>query len=344
MADILIIRLSAIGDVAMTVPAVYSAARANPSDSFTILTQTFLMPLFIHRPANVHVIGINTKSSEKTLFGFLRFASALIRYRYDVVIDLHSVIRTWIIDALFRLKGTRVVRLRKGRKEREAIVSKPPKEIHPLRAVTDLYADTLHKAGILFDNTFTSLYDNHPVDETAIDEMAGPKSARWIGIAPFAKYRGKIYPPDEMEKVVEMLSKQGDMEIFLFGGKGYEQVVLDQWEFQYPHTHNMAGRYPLDRELALISRLDLLVCMDSANMHFASLTGTKVISIWGATHPYAGFYGYRQSPDNAIQTDLPCRPCSIFGNKACYRGDWACMAQITPEHIIAKINKTLKEE
>ena len=89
--------------------------------------------------------------------------------------------------------------------------------------------------------------------------------------------------------------------------------------------------------------LDVHVSMDSANMHLGSLVGKDVISIWGATHPYAGFYGYRQRPDLAIQTCLPCRPCSIFGNKPCYRGDWACLNTIEPEQVIKKINDYLKE-
>ena len=84
MANILVIRLSAIGDVAMTVPVIYSAAKANPTDSFTVLTQAFLIPVFINRPKNVNVIGINTKSTEKTLAGLLRFASALVKYDFDI--------------------------------------------------------------------------------------------------------------------------------------------------------------------------------------------------------------------------------------------------------------------
>ena len=116
---------------------------------------------------------------------------------------------------------------------------------------------------------------------------------------------------------------------------------MEQWAFQYPRVKSVVGRYSLDNELALISRLDVLLCMDSANMHFASLVDTKVISVWGATHPYAGFYGYHQDPKNAVQLDLPCRPCSVFGQKPCFRGDWACMTQITPEMVVKKVKGQL---
>lgn len=344
MAKVLIIRLSAIGDVAMTIPVIYSVARANPQDSFTVLTQSFLIPIFIHRPENVQIIGLNTHSTEKTLWGVLRFAFALTGYKFDKILDLHNVIRSRVIGFTFRLQRKPVYRVDKMREERKYLTGRPPKTIRPLRPVSARYADVFRAAGFHFTDTFISLYDEqHLVDDTLIASMAGEKKDKWIGIAPFAKHRGKIYPIDEMEEVVKTLSGQNDVTIFLFGGKGYEEAILDQWEFQYPNTRNMVGKFRLDQELALISRLDAFLCMDSANMHFASLVGTKVISIWGATHPYAGFYGYKQPYDLAIQADLPCRPCSTYGNKPCHRGDWACLSQITAEQIVQKINDYLRE-
>ncbi|GGK12353.1 glycosyltransferase family 9 protein [Parabacteroides faecis] len=342
MAKILVIRLSAIGDVAMTVPVIYSAAKANPQDTFTVLTQAFLIPVFMNRPANVDVIGINTKAAEKTLRGLLRFASALVKFEYDMVLDLHNVIRTIIIRSLFRMKGKKVYVVDKARKERKRLTDRNHKDLKPLRPVIERYADVFRAAGLNYTESFTSLYESHPADLSAMEAVAGTKKGKWIGIAPFAKHRGKIYPVDDMEQVVARLSENEDYTIFLLGGRGYEEAVLEQWAFQYPRVKSLVGRYSLDNELALISQLDVLLCMDSANMHFASLVGTKVISVWGATHPYAGFYGYHQNPKNAVQLDLPCRPCSVFGQKPCFRGDWACMTQITPEMVIAKVDGLLK--
>ena len=156
--------------------------------------------------------------------------------------------------------------------------------------------------------------------------VAGIKKGKWIGVAPFAKHRGKIYPVDEMEQVVACLSKCEDYTVFLFGGRGYEEAILEQWEFQYPRVKSVVGKYALDNELALISQLDVLLCMDSANMHFASLVGTRVI----------------QDSGDVIQENLPCRPCSVFGQKPCLRGDWACMTLITPERIVEKVKASIK--
>lgn len=343
MANILVIRLSAIGDVAMTVPVIYSAAQANPEDTFTVLTQAFLIPVFINRPKNVNVIGINTKSTEKSLAGLLRFTSALVKYDFDLILDLHDVLRTIIIRTLFRLNGKRVFVVDKARKDRACLTDPKNKRFKQLRPVIERYADVFRNAGLHYEETFTSLFETSTPDLSALETLAGTKTGKWVGIAPFAKHRGKIYPTEEMEKVVAELSAREDMTIFLFGGRGYEEAVLEQWAFEHPRVKSVVGKYSLDHELALISRLDLLLCMDSANMHFASLVGTRVLSVWGATHPFAGFYGYHQDPHDCIQQDLPCRPCSVFGQKPCFRGDWACMSQITPEQIVTKILTSLKE-
>lgn len=336
MAKVLIIRLSALGDVAMTVPVIYSAARSNPQDSFTVVTQAFLIPIFMNRPSNLEVIGINTKGAEKGLQGLLRFISALVRYDFDIVLDLQYVLRTVIIDSAFRLKGKKVYTIDKMRKERARLMAKNHKLFKPLRPVLDRYIDVFRAAGLNYTESFVSLFEEQTPLLTALQEATGVKRGRWIGIAPFARYREKIYPIDEMEKVVVALSKEEDVTIFLFGGRGYEEAVLEEWAYQYPRVHNVIGRYTLDVELALISRLDVFLSMDSANMHFASMVGTRVVSIWGGTHLYTGYYGFHQDLTDALQIDLPCRPCSIVGDKPCYRGDWACM-QIPVQRIVDKV-------
>lgn len=336
MAKILVIRLSAIGDVAMTVPVIYSAAKANPEDSFTVLTQAFLIPIFMNRPTNVDVIGINTKGAEKSLKGLLRFASALVKYDYDIVLDLHDVLRTMIIRFLFRLKGKPTFVVDKMRKERNQLVAQKNKKRIPLRPVLERHADVFKAAGLNYSESFVSLYEGSPANLSTIQNFAGKKNGKWIGIAPFARYPGKIYPAEDMERVVELLSKREDVTLFLFGGRGFEEALVEQWTFQYPRVISVVGRCSLDNELALINQLDVLLCMDSANMHFASLVGTKTVTIWGATHLYTGYYGYHQDPNHAIQEDLACRPCSILGDKPCFRGDYACM-KIDTARIVSKV-------
>ena len=176
-------------------------------------------------------------------------------------------------------------------------------------------------------------------EEEVKAESLKPQGEKWIGIAPFAAHKGKIYPLEKMERVIELLlEREPNCRIFLFGGGAEERELLTQWESRHDRcTCALLGS--LYNELVLMSHLDTMVSMDSANMHLASLTGTRVVSVWGATHPFAGFMGWNQSPADAVQTTLPCRPCSIFGNKPCLHGDDACRNSITPEEIVERVLK-----
>ena len=337
MANILVIRLSAIGDVAMTIPVLYNAAKSNPKDSFTVLTQSFLIPIFINRPENVKLIGINTKGPEKSLKGLLRFGSALVQYDYDLVLDLHDVIRTKILCSLFRMKRTKVVVYKKDRRARALLTARKHKVFKPLEPVIKRYSDVFRKAGLSYTEDFTSLYPDKTSDLSFLGSAVAEKKGKWIGIAPFAKHAGKIYPLELQEQVIAHFAANPKVKVFLFGGGKSEQDVFDAWIAKYPSVVSMIGKLNIRTELNLMSHLDVMLSMDSANMHLASLVNIPVVSIWGATHPYAGFMGWKQLPVNTVQLDLSCRPCSVYGQKPCWRGDYACLRDIKPEQVIAKI-------
>lgn len=339
---LLVIRFSAFGDVAMTIPVIDSLARQYPDVEITVLTQPFVAPLFVHLPSNVRFQGVKL-ANYKGVSGLYRLYKELKVAQYDAVADLHDVLRTKVIRTLFRLNGTKVAAIDKGRDEKKALTRWNSKVFKPLKSSFERYADVFRALGYEVTVQFTSIYAGKEQPDTQEVETLlslKPKSAsdRWIGIAPFAAHAGKLLPEATTLALIEKLSVEPNTTVFLFGGKG-EQEKLVKWASSYSNTYAVAGVLGLEKELALLSQLHLLVAMDSANMHLASLVGTPVVSVWGATHPYAGFMGWNQSPDNAVQVALPCRPCSVFGNKPCQRVDYACLQGITAEMILKKINQ-----
>jgi ADP-heptose:LPS heptosyltransferase len=146
-----------------------------------------------------------------------------------------------------------------------------------------------------------------------------------------------------MEQVVAKLTDDPRVDIFLLGGGPDEQATLARWAQKYPRVTSLAGqRHGFPVELALLSHTDVMVSMDSANMHLASLVNTPVVSIWGATHTYCGFRGWRQSETDIIQLPMTCRPCSVFGDKPCHRGDYHCLRGISPATILDHINAHIR--
>ncbi len=337
-------RFSAMGDVAMTVPVVYSLAKQYPDVEFTVLSKSFYSPFYTPN-ANIRFLGVDFKGEYQGLKGLFKLFRTLRAMKFDAVADLHFVLRTIILSILFRLTGIPVTHVRKGRKTRKQLTRKKNKKLTKQASMFQRYAKVFTRMGYPVHFDFKSIYDWYKLNPDQKGTVTGIKEGKWLGVAPFAKHVGKIYPLDKMEQVVAYFANQPHIKVFLFGAGKEEKEVLERWEAKYTNAISLVGKLNLSGELDVINRLDVMLAMDSANMHMASMVDTPVVSVWGATHPIAGFYGWHQPPENAIQViDLPCRPCSIFGNKDCYRGDYACFLGITPKMIIEKLEPYLEEE
>lgn len=346
--NVLICRFSALGDVAMSVPVVYSVCRCNPGTRFIYITKPVQQSLFVNAPDNLTVLGVDVKNKYKGFRGIYRLVSELHKeYGIDAFVDLHGVLRSHIIALYCLLHGIRVSTIRKGRRNKHALTRPRNKIMLPLLSSRARYREVFYRLGFNMDQDFNGLYGKGHGDESLFAGITPPKQRgeQWVGIAPFAQHRGKIYPPEMMETVVAELSKRPGTKIFLFGGGEKERGILGEWAGKYPNVRSLADkRHGFAVELSLLSYLDLMVSMDSANMHLASLVRVRVVSIWGATHPYCGFKGYQQKESDIIQLSMTCRPCSVFGNKPCMRGDYLCLSGISPQVILNKVTSILNSK
>ena len=344
--NIVAVRFSALGDVAMTLPALYSAAIENPDIRFFFLTRPLFAKFAVNPPENLKVIGVDLNGRYKGVLGMAKLARMIVKeLKADILIDLHDVLRTKMLRGWVSLAGKKVTVINKGRSEKKALVASRNKQFRQLLPMTERYVRTIRNAGIEPGNNFRSVFDRIPADSSLYATVAGKDAGnkKRIGIAPFAKHQGKIYPLQKMEEVVKALSEIPDAEIFLFGGGKEEAEVLGKWEKKYPGTISLADKkLGFAAELALMSTLKVMLSMDSGNMHLASLCGTPVVSVWGATHPYCGFMGFRQKESDAVQLSLPCRPCSVFGDKKCIYGNYKCLNEIKTEDILRKISEKLR--
>lgn len=342
MSKTLVIRLSALGDVALLIPVLYSAAAKYPEEEFILVTKSPLLGIFEHRPSNISIFPVYAKDKHKGFKGLRLLIKELSALNPDKIVDAHNVLRSIYIRTFFRIKGRKVCSIDKGKSEKARLTRKNNKLFFPLKTSIQRYHEVFSKLGYDFDLSFKTIFEWGDRDFSKIESYTGNKAGVWIGLAPFAKHQGKIYPLEKTKEILSTVSKRENVKIFLFGGGKEETEILESWQEQYPSTVCIAGKMKFSNELLLMSYLNVMVAMDSGNMHLASLVGTPVVSIWGATHPYAGFYGFRQNPENAVQVDLSCRPCSVFGNKPCFRKDYACMNNISNEQIIQKIDSILE--
>ena len=335
MNKLLIIRFSALGDIAMTVPVIHDLAVQYPDLEITMLSREMARPLFEQLPKNVHFIAADLKGRHKGLLGLCRLWRDAHLSDFDYIADFHGVLRTWWLRTEGCLRRKKVAKIDKGRKGKKALTRQKNKVLVQQATSFERYAKVLEQLGFSIQLQFVKLdYSDFYDAQKATNET-------WIGIAPFAKHEAKVYPLDKMEQVIKALNEREHTTVFLFGGGTAENEQIERLCAKYNNVLPAKSQQGLKGELALMGQLDVMLSMDSANMHLASLVGTRVVSVWGGTHPYAGFLGWNQKMEDCVQLNLPCHPCSVYGNKPCFRGDYACMNDITPEQVIGKISTYL---
>ena len=343
---LLIMRFSALGDVAMTVPVVYSLACQYPNLRITMLSKPFARPFFENLAPNVGFMAADINNEYHGVRGLNSLYRRLTAKNFTAIADFHSVLRSDYLRMRFNFDHYRVESIDKHRSGKSKLIAENNKELKQQPTSFQNYTDVLEKLGYPVKLEFKSIYPPEGGNLRLLSDKIGEKRPfqQWIGIAPFAAHKGKMYPLPLMKNVIRMLvNKHPSSRIFLFGGGSDEMIQLDAISAESKQIINASRLMNgLQQELILMSHLDVMVSMDSANMHLASLVNTPVVSIWGSTHPFAGFMGWNQSMDRAVQLDMPCRPCSIYGNKPCLRGDWACMHNIKPEVVVEHVERILQ--
>lgn len=333
--NILVIRLSAMGDVAMTVPVLRVLTKQHPELKMTVLTRAFFSPFF-RDLENVKVYTVDVKGEHKGVFGLYKLARALNKKRFYAVADLHNVLRSKVLKKFIRCK--RFISIDKGRKEKRQLTS--GKEFKQLKTTHQRYADVFKGLGYNVDLSNPS-FPEKAILSTNLQELLGNHSMKMIGIAPFAAHEGKMYPLNLMKQVIENLSK--NYKIILFGGGEYESEILKKCENSFDNTISLAGKVTLHEEMDVISNLDVMLSMDSGNAHIAAMLGVKVITIWGITHPFAGFAPFNQPENHALVADrekFPLIPTSVYGNK--YPENYKeASNSISPETVVEKIKSIL---
>lgn len=337
---ILVIRLSAMGDVAMTVPVLRAFSLQYPAVKITVVSRPFFKPFFEGIP-NLDFFAIDLNKRHKGSVGLLRLYHDLKKENIDALADLHNVLRSKVVRNLFGLSGKKTAATDKGRTDKKALTRAENKIFAPVKSMFERHCETFQKLGFPIDLSQPVFPAKNILPEEVI-AITGIKNEKWIGIAPFAQYDSKVYPLDLMQEVVNRLA-ESNCKIFLFGGGEKEIELLNQLKSDCQNVFIVAGKIKLKQEMDLISNLDIMLSMDSGNAHIAAMLGVKVITLWGATHPYAGFKPFNQPLEFCITADrgkYPLIPTSVYGNKK-VEGYEDAMRSILPETIINTIKKEL---
>ena len=243
---------------------------------------------------------------------------------------------------MFKFRFIKIKKIDKLRVDKKRLFRKSNKVLKPLIPTQYRYSEVFCRLGFNIDLTGHEFPLPKIIKDKAQRFLLGLESGKKkIGIAPFASYTGKIYPLDLMQKVVGFL--QNEHYVFLFGNGKYETDILKVWTKAYPNVLGCYTLNSLESELEIISNLNVMLSMDSANGHLAANYNVPVISLWGLTHPFAGYAPFLSRPENELTSDrekYPLLPTSAYGNKT-PKGYENIMRTIEVNDVILAINKVL---
>ncbi len=334
-----------MGDVAMTVPVLRAFVKQYPEVKLTVISRPFFKPFFDGIP-NLDFFAFDEKERHKGFLGLVRLFKDVSKLKVDAFADLHNVLRSKIVGSLFALSGKKRATVDKGREGKKELTRAENKIFKQLPTMFERHVKVFEELGFSIDlssGSFGTQFPEKAALSKDILEIIGNENQKLIGIAPFAQYDSKVYPLDLMKEVVAKLAENSSYKILLFGGGKKEIEILDSIAQPFENVINMAGKIKFQQELQLISNLDVMLSMDSGNAHIAAILGVKVITLWGATHPYAGFLPFNQSLENALTSDrnqYPQLPTSVYGNKT-VEGYEDAMRTISPDEIVQKIQLSI---
>ncbi|MFC0780613.1 glycosyltransferase family 9 protein [Flavobacterium sp. HJSW_4] len=334
-------RLSAMGDVAMTVPVLRAFVKQYPTVKVTVISRPFFKPFFEGIP-NLEFFAFDEKEKHKGFLGLLRLFKDVKKLKVDAFADLHNVLRSKVVGLLFALSGKKRAIVDKGREGKKELTRAENKIFKQLPTMFERHTKVFEELGFPVDLSHPE-FPEKAVLSAEITDLIGENYQKLIGIAPFAQYDSKVYPVDLMQEVIAKLAENKDQTILLFGGGKKEIEILDALSEPFKNVINVAGKIKFQQELKLISNLDVMLSMDSGNAHIAAMLGVKVVTLWGATHPYAGFLPFNQSLENALTSDrnqYPKLPTSVYGNKI-VEGYEDAMRTISPEDVVSRINSNV---
>lgn len=325
----------------MTVPVLRAFVKQYPTVKLTVISRPFFKPFFEGIP-NLEFFAFDEKEKHKGFPGLVRLYKDVKKLKVDAFADLHNVLRSKVVSLLFALSGKKRATVDKGREGKKELTRAENKIFKQLPTMFQRHAKVFEELGFPLDLSNPQFPEKAGLNSDILD-IIGNENQKLIGIAPFAQYDSKVYPLDLIKEVIAKLAENSSYKILLFGGGKKEIEILDSLSEPYKNVINMAGKIKFQQELQLISNLDVMLSMDSGNAHIAAMLGVKVVTLWGATHPYAGFLPFNQSLENALTSDrnqYPKLPTSVYGNKI-IEGYEDAMRTILPQKVVDKVVEQL---
>lgn len=332
---ILVIQTAFLGDALLTLPMIQNIKENEPECSIDVVCIPDTQEVFQFSDSVDNVIVFDKKGTGKSFFKLIKFALSLKKNDYTKIYSPHRSFRTSLLILMLGVNqsiGFDTAAMNFVYTKR----IKYKKEIHEVARNLSLNGYTIS------DNNWKILpqisIPNEVIKKT--DEIISRFNGRIIGIAPGSIWETKKYPSEYIEKVVKYFAEKEYSVLFIGGQKDFQICNQIHQKFS-DKTINLAGQLSVIESLAIINRLSLLICNDSAPTHMGVAVDIPVLTIYCSTVPQFGFYPYNERSKSISFDDLSCKPCGIHGLIKCPINTFDCGYKLSPEKIIKTAEQLL---
>ncbi len=354
--NILIVKLSAIGDVIHTLPALNAIRKQYPRAHITWLVEEAAHSLVKGHEALDRVLVSKRKRWVKSIFSSKSpysermeafkqaylFIKELRDTHYDLVIDFQALLKSGVMIGLS--KGKRKAGFDKGMEHMEHSYLFLNERIKPVAMDNHAILRSmmlLEPLGIKTDEIEYKLpvpdQDRKRVDDLLARhgtvESKGKKLL--VAVNPVAKWETKLWTNPKFAILADKLAEQYNARIVFTGSPEDRPVIQDIMSRMKTHTVNLAGETTLKMLAALFEKTDFVVSTDTGPMHLAAAMGTPVAALFGPTAPWrTGPFG---NDHQVIRIGLECSPCF---KRQCNTTD--CMEQIRVQDVLKGVEKIMQ--
>ena len=342
--NILIVKLSAIGDVIHTLPALNAIRKQYPKAHITWLVEEDASSLIEGHKALDRVLiskrkrwakNILSASWRPTLKEVYAFIKKLRDTEYDLIFDFHGLLKSGIL--IWLAKSERKIGYGRGMAHQEYSYLFLNERIPPVGMdnhalminMMMLKAVGIPADEIIYDLPISSA--DYRAAELLLRQHRINLSEPVVAINPVAKWETKLWSNRKFSELADRMVEQFNAQIIFTGSSSDRKIITDIISGMKHNSHDFSGRTTLNTLAALYEKVDFLISTDTGPMHLSAAVGTPVVALFGPTAPWrTGPFG---SIHKVIRADLKCSPCF---KRTCDTKE--CMEKISVDQVMDGIN------
>jgi len=329
--NILIARLSSIGDIILTTPLVRCVRLKYPDARISFLVKKKFATLLMNNPHVNEVITFNDSAGKDELG---RITREIKQKHFDWFIDIHKSLRTRHIRSNIRFRE--ITSYSKRILLRTLLIRLRINRFKSVKPVYLRYFEAVESHGIGYDNLGTEVFfsqDDTFFVDSLLQAEGFSENQKLIVICPGASFTNKQWLPGRFAEVADSLSSNTANFVVMLGGTA-DVALCDYIISQMKNKAvTFSGKLSLLQSAALLKKSSLVITNDSGMMHLAQSQKRQVVAIFGATSCELGFFPL---PENStvVEKELTCRPCTHKGLNHCPKKHFNCMKLISTTDVI----------